>query len=150
MLVYNIRKEKYTHQLIASGIANRWNKNEEYIIYTGSSRALSILELVVHRSAININNSYKLLVLKLSISEEDITEINLNDLPKNWQSIKNYPRLQEIGSNWYKDKKTLILRAPSAIVPKEYNYLINTRHPDFSKKIGIRETEDFLWDDRLL
>ena len=59
MLVYNIRKAKYAQSLQASGVANRWNKNDEFVIYTASSRALSTLELVVHRNYINIDNSYK-------------------------------------------------------------------------------------------
>ncbi|WP_313255113.1 hypothetical protein [Empedobacter sp.] len=65
MLVFNIRKARYSKSLQASGVANRWNKNDEFVIYTGSSRALSTLELVVHRSSISIDNSYKLLVIEI-------------------------------------------------------------------------------------
>ena len=72
MFVYNIRKAKYTDSLRASGVANRWNKNDEFVIYTGGSRALSTLELVVHRSSISIDNSYKLLVIELNCKESDI------------------------------------------------------------------------------
>jgi RES domain-containing protein len=149
MLVYNIRKERYSHQLIASGVANRWNKNDEFIIYTGSSRALSALELIVHKSSIGVNTSYKLLVIDLKIGEKDITEITIEQLPENWRSIKSYVLLQSLGSDWYKKQKTLVLKVPSAIVSKEYNYLINTKHPDFSKKVNLKEIEDFLWDERL-
>lgn len=150
MLVYNIRKEKHAHQLIASGVANRWNKNDEFIIYAGSSRALSALELIVHKSSIAVNNSYKLLVIELKVNEKDITEITVEHLPQNWQSIKSYVALQSLGSDWYRSQKTLVLKVPSAIVSKEYNYLINTKHPDFSKKVKLKEVEDFLWDERLL
>lgn len=150
MFVYNIRKEKYAHQLIASGVANRWNKNDEFIIYTGSSRALSALELIVHKSSIAVNTSYKLLVIELKVGEKDIAEIPIDQLPKNWQSVKSYVALQSIGSDWYRKQKTLVLKVPSAIVLKEYNYLINTKHPDFSKKVKLNEVEDFLWDERLL
>lgn len=150
MLVYNIRKEKYAHQLIASGVSNRWNKNDEFIIYTGSSRALSALELIVHKSSIGVNTSYKLLVIELKIGEKDIAEITIEQLPENWQSVKSYVALQSIGSDWYRKQKSLVLKVPSAIVSKEYNYLINTKHPDFFKKVKLKEVEDFLWDERLL
>lgn len=150
MLVYNIRKEKYAHELIASGVSNRWNKNDEFIIYTGSSRALSALELIVHKSSIGVNTSYKLLVIELKTGEKDITEIIIEQLPENWRSIKSYVVLQSIGSDWYQKQKSLVLKVPSAIVSKEYNYLINTKHPDFLKKVKLKEVEDFLWDERLL
>ncbi|WP_282628208.1 RES family NAD+ phosphorylase [Empedobacter sedimenti] len=150
MFVYNIRKAKYTDSLRASGVANRWNKNDEFVIYTGGSRALSTLELVVHRSSISIDNSYKLLVIELNCKESDILEINESLLPKNWQSVEAYTKLQEIGSDWYQNFEYLVMKVPSAIIPKEYNYLLNTRHPDFKKKIKIKELENYEWDNRLL
>ncbi|WP_291116833.1 RES family NAD+ phosphorylase [Empedobacter sp. UBA7248] len=150
MLVFNIRKARYSKSLQASGVANRWNKNDEFVIYTGSSRALSTLELVVHRSSISIDNSYKLLVIEIDCEEDEIYEIKKPKLPKNWQSVEAYPELQEIGSAWYQDFKYLVMKVPSSIIPKEYNYLINTKHPDFTSKVKIKELEDYNWDDRLL
>ena len=150
MFVYNIRKAKYADSLRASGVANRWNKNDEFVIYTGGSRALSTLELVVHRSSISIDNSYKLLVIELNCKESEILEVNESLLPKNWQSVEAYPKLQEIGSDWYQNFEYLVMRVPSAIIPKEYNYLLNTRHPDFNKKVKIKELENYEWDNRLL
>ncbi|WP_312312883.1 RES family NAD+ phosphorylase [Empedobacter brevis] len=150
MFVYNIRKAKYAKSLQASGVANRWNKNDEFVIYTGSSRALSTLELVVHRSAIRIDNSYKLLVIEIDCKEDEVFEVKKNKLPKNWQSVETYPRLQEIGSDWYQELKYLVMKVPSSIIPKEFNYLINTKHPDFTTKVKIKEVEVYQWDDRLL
>ncbi|MBF0595929.1 RES family NAD+ phosphorylase [Faecalibacter rhinopitheci] len=150
MFVYNIRKEKYAKTLRASGVGNRWNKNDEFIIYTGSSRSLSTLELVVHRSGITIDNSYKLLVIEIDCSTDEVLEVTNKDLPKNWRTVEAYPKLQEIGSNWYQSYKHLILKVPSAVIPKEYNYLIHTKHPDFNQKVKIHEIEDYQWDKRLL
>ncbi|WP_353163993.1 RES family NAD+ phosphorylase [Empedobacter brevis] len=150
MFVYNIRKAKYAKSLQASGVANRWNKNDEFVIYTGSSRALSTLELVVHRSAIRIDNSYKLLVIEIDCKEDEVFEVKKNKLPKNWQSVEAYPRLQEIGSDWYQELNYLVMKVPSSIIPKEFNYLINTKHPDFTTKVKIKEVEVYQWDDRLL
>jgi RES domain-containing protein len=149
MLVYNIRKAKYADSLKASGVANRWNKDDEFVIYAGGSISLSTLELVAHRSAIDLNLDYKLLFIETDSKSADITEINVKDLPKNWKSIQSYPILQELGSKWYQAKKTLLLKVPSALIPWESNYLINVSHPDFAKKVKIKSAEDFLWDKRL-
>ncbi|MCH8318569.1 MAG: RES domain-containing protein [Bacteroidetes bacterium] len=61
MEVFRISRDKYTQQLTSSGTANRWNFNNQYVLYTGSSRSLSTLELVVHRSAIEPTFTYKVL-----------------------------------------------------------------------------------------
>lgn len=149
MIVYNIRKEKYAYQLVASGIANRWNKEEEFVIYAGGSIALSVLELLAHRSSIRIGEGYRLLFLRLDIESEDLMEIHIQDLPNDWKSIKSYLTLQEIGSNWYRNQKSLVLKVPSALVPWEHNYMINTGHPLFKEKVSLLSVEDFEWDVRL-
>lgn len=150
MLVYNIRKSKYSDSLRASGVANRWNKEEEFIIYTGGSISLSTLELVAHRNAIDIKSGYKLLFIGLDIKESDVTEIKLEHLPANWKSIEAYPILQEMGSKWYQSKQSLLLKVPSALVQWESNYLINVNHPEFLNKVSIDSTQEFIWDNRLI
>ncbi len=148
LLTYNIRKEKYAGSLRASGASNRWNKEGEYVIYSGSSRALSVLELVVHRAGINPDQSYKLLTIEIDAKQEDIEDVK--NLPENWHFISNYSQLQEMGSTWYKSCRKLLLKVPSAVIQREYNYIINTQHPKFNTYVRVKETEDFEWDKRLL
>ena len=150
MIVYNIRRARYAGRLTASGVANRWNREDEFIVYTGGSIALSTLELVAHRSATNLNTGYKLLFIDLAVDQSDVTEIQLASLPANWRSVSQYPALQEIGSRWYQQKSSLLLKVPSASIPWEHNFLINTTHPDFSLKVSLSSVEDFEWDGRLL
>lgn len=149
MDVFKICREKYSHSLQASGASNRWNKKDEFVIYTGSSRSLSTLEMVAHRSYINISNQYKLLIIYIS-EELLIKEIEIKDLPENWKSIEAYVELQEIGSKWYQSNESLVLKVPSAIIPQEFNYIINTRHPLFATHIILKGVDDFVWDNRLL
>ena len=149
MEVFKICREKYSTSLNASGASNRRNKKDEFVIYTGSNRSLSALELVVHRSAITITNPYKLLTI--SIKEKTlITEISMEDLPANWKSMEAYIALQEIGSKWYTSLTSLILKVPSVLISQEHNYIINTKHPLFTKNIALTSIEDFIWDKRLL
>jgi RES domain-containing protein len=74
------------------------------------------------------------------------------DLPKNWRDTGGYPELQKLGSEWYHSNRSLVLKVPSAVIPKEYNFLINTNHPDFNnqEKISLVRNEDYFWDERLL
>ncbi len=148
MMVFKICQEKYSKKLSASGAANRWNKRDEFVIYTGHSISLSTLELVAHRSGIVVSKPYKL--LEIELQPEDILELDIKKLPANWQSISAYSHLQEIGSEWYHSEKSLILKVPSAIIPQESNYIINTRHTDFLAKVKLIKTTNFEWDKRLL
>ncbi|MGS2741426.1 RES family NAD+ phosphorylase [Sinomicrobium sp. M5D2P17] len=140
---------KYAFSLKASGAANRWNKENEYVIYCAESRALAVLELVVHRNSIMNRATYKLMTITLPDEKKYYEEINPGKLSQNWKSIANYANLQKKGSDWYVKQISLVLKVPSVLVRGEYNYIINTRHPDFDKVI-LKDTEDYHWDKRLL
>ena len=88
----------------------------------------------------------------ISIADDDylIKQIKIKDLPTNWRSLAAYSVLQKIGSGWYNKQESLVLKIPSAVIPLEHNYIINTKHPDFDVKIKMVRTEDYFWDSRLL
>lgn len=150
MEVFRICHEKYADRLTSSGSANRWNVQGHNVIYTGSSRSLSTLELVVHRNAIFPTFLYKMMVISIADEDRLIKQVRLSDLPSDWRSLSSYSKLQRIGSEWYRHQETLILKVPSAIIAQEYNYVINTKHPDFASKVQLVRTEDYFWDNRLL
>ena len=150
MEVFRISHINYSRKLSSSGSANRWNFDGEYVIYTGSSRSLSTLELVVHRNAIQALPNYEVMVISVADIEELYEQIPIKKLPKSWRKLEAYYKLQNIGSKWYKEQRSLVLRVPSAVIPKEYNYLINTRHPDFSSNVSLVRNEDYFFDKRLL
>lgn len=150
MEVFRISRSRYAHRLEASGSANRWNLHGQYVIYAGSSRSLSTLELVVHRGSIAPSDEYKVMVI--SVADEDCLyhQIPTTSLPSNWRSFAAYSDLQEMGSQWFKEQDSLVLKVPSAVIPHEFNYLINTEHALFKEKVALVRTEDYFWDSRLL
>lgn len=150
MEVFRICQEEYPKKLAVSGTANRWNFWGQKVIYTGSSRSLATLELIVHRSAIIPTANYSVIVISIMDDENLIKQVSINDLPDNWRSLAAYSKLQDIGSKWYKGMETLLLKVPSAVIPYEYNYMINTEHRDYYKNVQLVRTEDYFWDNRLL
>jgi RES domain-containing protein len=40
------------------------------------------------------------------------------------------------------------MKIPSAIIPEEYNIVINPLHPNF-KRVKLKEVKDFIFDARL-
>lgn len=150
MEVFKICREKYSGELNSSGVENRWNRKGQFVIYTAGSRSLSTLEVVVHRTGIMPSAVYKLLVISINDDDDLIKQLQRSDLPANWNKLDAYPLLQEIGSNWYDSQETLILKVPSAIIPKEFNYVINTKHPLFLTNVKLIRNEAYFWDERLL
>ncbi|MBZ9729399.1 RES family NAD+ phosphorylase [Salegentibacter sp. JZCK2] len=150
MEVFRISHINYSKKLSCSGSANRWNFDGEYVIYTGSSRSLSTLELVVHRNSVQSLPNYEVMIISIADIEELYEQIPIKKLPKNWRKLEAYYKLQNIGSKWYKEQRSLVLKVPSAVIPKEYNYIINTKHPDFSSNVSLVRNEDYFFDKRLL
>ena len=146
MKVFRISALKYADGLQASGIAARWNRKGQKVIYTSESRSLACLENVVHRSKTGLNGLFNILIiqipetLKLEITDE-------KTLPASWNKSDNYHDCQEIGSIWFSSGKTIILKVPSALVPQESNYILNTLHPDF-QSIRLVDAEEFYFDSR--
>ena len=147
MEVYRICLTKYAGELYASGIRGRWNSKGNFIIYTAGSRALACLENVVHRSGEGLSYNFRTVVISIP---DDVTveSISADELPVNWQQVKSYPVCQALGNDWYRQLKSAVLCVPSSIIPEEYNYILNTRHPDFAK-IRIKGSENFIFDPRI-
>lgn len=150
MELFRISSETYADKLTASGASNRWNKRGEHVIYAGTSRSLSTLELVVHRNAIKPLENYKVMIIYVADQDHLVKTLLIKELPKNWKKFTAYSELQDIGSSWYINKESLLLKVPSSIIPEEYNYLINTEHSDFSENVKLVRAENYFWDDRLL
>ena len=150
MEVFRIVQEKYAEDLGTSGKPNRWNIDGQKVIYAGSSRSLSTLEMVVHHSSIKPTVNYKVVIISIADDDHLFRQIHVNDLPGNWRSVSAYSKLQAIGSNWIKAKETLVLKVPSAVIPKEYNYVINKYHPSFKNNVKNVRAEDYFWDKRII
>jgi len=149
MKVFRISRDKYAEKLTASGVPNRWNRDNQYVIYASGSRSLCTLEMVARRNSIMQGPKYKMMIIDLPDAKKFYTEITLPPLLKNMPLIKGYHITQSIGNEWYEEQKSVILKVPSAIITQEYNYVINTKHPDFIK-IKLVSNENYNWDERLL
>ena len=87
--------------------------------------------------------------MPVTFEESCIDHIDLMDLPADWANPDMAPSVQATGDSWVRLASSLILQVPSAIVPGEYNYLLNPAHEDMASLI-IGDLTDFNYDDRLI
>lgn len=147
MLVYRIVHRKYANSLYASGLEGRWNLEGQKVLYTAENIALSYLELMYQRKSLGFNSDFKIMLISLPDSAT-FSEINEKNLNKDWRDFRNYSECQKLALKWFLEKKDLYLKVPSAVVPQNFNIVINTEHQDFSG-IKLIEVLDFVPDSRL-
>lgn len=145
MHVYRIVLEKYAGSLVASGLPNRWNSRNVPMIYTARSRALAVLENLVHRSGEGLRQYFRSLVIELPVKR--IPAIDMDGFPEKWHERAHQQFTQQLGDAFIQDGRLLAVRVPSAIVGGEWNVLINPEHAGFDKvKFTV---EPFAFDPRL-
>jgi RES domain-containing protein len=150
MIVYRLSKQAYCNDLSGYGAektGGRWNSKGVAVLYTAASRALAVVEIAVHTPFGIIPTDYYLTTIEIP-DDVDILKVNIPDISANWNRHPFTKATQLIGDNFIKSNSYLILQVPSATVIGDHNYLINPRHPDFSK-VRIKSTELFEFDARL-
>jgi RES domain-containing protein len=150
MILYRIAKCNYAGDLSGTGArlyGGRWNSEGKPMLYLASSRALAILEVLVHLSPLIIPNNFCL--AEIEVPDHSIATFDNALLPANWQDVSAPVMLREMGDAFLKKQEHLLMRVPSAVVPAEYNYILNPLHIE-AKNIKIVNVAAFNFDDRLV
>lgn len=109
----------------------RWGSVGTPLVYTSASLALATLELLVRIGA--RERLGERVCLPVTFRAAHVQVRTLDDLPDGWDTRPYTATSQAIGDQWVKAGASLVLRVPSVVVPTEYNYLINLRHPAFDE-----------------
>jgi len=147
MIVYRLSHAKYASVLNSSGVANRWNQAFQFVIYCSENISLCALELLAHTNGIRPAGEFKIMEIEIK-DQSNLKLVNTKELPENWHQLQSYALTQHIGSEWYESKSSLLMKIPSAIIQSEFNYVINTQHPDFHKDVKLNSSKAFFWDTR--
>ena len=124
----------------------RWSLRGIPVVYTSESRALAVIEVLA-----NVDERDRLLdIAWVLISAEVATGLIEKPVryPADWRAFPRPVATREFGAAWAREQRSAVLRVPSAVVPGEFNYLLNPAHPAFSQ-IKIGKPEPFTFDPRL-
>lgn len=147
MLVYRIVFKTYSTSLFAPGVSGRWNGDGRKVIYTAESIALAFLENMIRRKGTGFNDDYKTRIIEIPDTLKIIV-VKATDLDAGWRDSTDYSKCQPVGNTWYDKATTPVVKVPSAVLPDNFNYVINTMHADF-KKIKIADTIALVPDERI-
>jgi RES domain-containing protein len=125
----------------------RWNSRGYPAVYTSSRLSLAALELLVHTDVPLVPPD--LVACEIDVPDTpDIETVEFADLPRDWR-LPGHPSCRALGDRWLDAGRTVVLRVPSAVVPEEWNYIINPAHRA-AKAIEIVRRRKFAFDSRLL
>jgi RES domain-containing protein len=131
-------------------VAARWHERGRPAVYLAEHPALALLETLVHLDIDpdELPSHYQLLTVEApdAVAVEELSEAELARIT-DWHHMP--PETRRLTRAWFGERRTALLRVPSAIVPAAHNYLLNPLHPDAARiAVVARQTAEF--DTRLL
>jgi RES domain-containing protein len=126
----------------AAIFGGRWNPVGIAVIYAAGSLSLAMLERLAQR-----RNFADTLLVEAVVPDDIAVEDMFTSPPENWRAPDSRDAAAA-GGDWATSMRTAILRVPSALVPREPNYLVNPIHPD-AARIAVGKSEPLEWDARL-
>lgn len=154
MKLYRLTQKKHStapfSPIGAKLFGGRWNSKGAEALYFSESESLCSLEVFVHvNNDPNIAKKYDL--YRIDIPKGLIVKLDHHDLPSSWRAIPASARTQEIGDEFLNNFKPQFaaLQIPSAISPRDKNYLVNPNHPAMEQIFKEHEKLNFEFDLRI-
>ena len=152
MDVFRILREPYWIDPLsvvgAEKAPGRWNPKGLGILYTSSSPALALLEIMVHFPAVSYDDLPAMRLFSLRVPDNSIRWVDPGALPEGWDQPGQLPVTQTYFQEWLQIPSDLVLAVPSAVLDISWNYLIHPQHPHF-KEIQILNHRDIKLEPRL-
>jgi RES domain-containing protein len=151
-LVWRLAPPEFHTELNGEGarlFGGRWNSPGLYALYTSSHLSLSVLETYVNIPPALKNSLPMFQAVKIAIPD-DVSTIRI--LPAQLTTLlaasDPVAASRAIGDDWIVRRESLVLQAPSVLVPEEDNLIVNPEHPS-AGEVRIMSTRAFRFDPRL-
>jgi RES domain-containing protein len=124
----------------------RWNHEGSFALYTSENPSLALLELLVHTGSSALPPRMFIMTIEV---DDDIPKYEIKDkeLPKDWRTPDNFA-LKELGDKILSTGKSIGIKARSAVLPTQYNYIFNPKYRDYHKKVKVIKVEPLDMDQR--
>jgi RES domain-containing protein len=126
----------------------RWNSEGTFMLYTSLNASLAMLELLVHADESEVPP--QMFISQIEIMEKTpLYEFPEQKLPKAWREPGNL-QLKIVGDRIMAEKKYVGFKVRSAVLPSEWNILLNPLFPGYADLVVIRKIDKLETDLRLL
>jgi RES domain-containing protein len=115
----------------------RWHTLGERVVYFGGSAAIVVLERLAHTDPDLLPDDLRLARFDFSAPVLESRVEEFATLPASWNRQEYVTR--RIGGRWRQQASSCLLAVPSAILPEEYNFVLNPEHPDAQRLRLVRE-----------
>jgi len=149
--IYRVLRAAYARNPLdgegAYRYGGRWSSVGTRLCYASEHQSLAMLGYFVHLDA---NDPPDDLVLVTAEVPDDLSrlQIEAHDLPGNWRETPAPPELAGFGDDFTQRAAMAVLIVPSALAPRENNWLLNPQHSDF-RKILVQNPEPLRYDPRM-
>lgn len=131
----------------------RWNSGRgRGVVYTSLNLATCVLETFVHFGAqlrLRLPSNFMLAEIRVP-DDAGVLEIRPDEIPPDADrpGPDGRTRYQRTGDAWLDEGRDLVLLAPSAVVPQEWNAMLNPQHGRMAE-VAIVSCGPFRFDPRL-
>jgi RES domain-containing protein len=129
----------------------RWNPPGVPLVYCAQSISLAVLETLAHLDLSHGLPQDRHLVcvsVPRRLFDQAVRFDPRDPAHRDWDAKPEGPVSIDWGSDWATSSESLLALVPSAIVPEEWNVLINPAHPD-SEAVRAERRRRFHYDLRL-
>ncbi|MFN0194948.1 MAG: RES family NAD+ phosphorylase [Aestuariivirga sp.] len=144
-LVWRLADPRFADDIEGSGnrvYGARWNSPGRGILYTSENLSLCVLETLVHLSPAMRQRLPARAAIRISYPD-DAKVPEIRALPGKDRAAFCRKR----GDQWLDQANTLVLKAPSVVVPLEFNVMFNPLHPAM-RDVRIVDRIPFTFDTR--
>lgn len=124
MVLWRISRHRDLNGLGGLWVNGRWHHAGQPVVYLSDSPASALLEVCVHTAAHDVPPDFTL--LRVEGPEAAVEAVAPERMPSKWQ--QNEGATRDIGTEWLRSRRSVLLKVPSAIVPETVNYLFNPLH----------------------
>lgn len=150
MEVFRLQRARHGADLSGMGAAMRgarWNSTGTEIIYTSANRALAMSEIAVHFTYATLPADFMMFTIYIP-DTISVRVVQISELPATWNSNPPPITCQTLGNDFVRRNEHCLLKIPSAVVPGDFNVLINPAHREY-ENIQVLARTPFPFDYRL-
>jgi RES domain-containing protein len=129
-------------------VSGRWHTKGHPVVYCTLNPATALLESLVHIEIDSEDRPELFQVLRIEGPDAlSIEEIEAAALQSNWTA--SIASTQNLGDRWLSERRSLLLKVPSVLVPETWNVLVNPQHAE-AGLLKITMMYEHAFDARLL